>query len=108
IPLLEECTAGLATLAPAEASTRVYQWSLALHKGQTDEARQHIAEARAAGLAEDALARMVAATPEPARGPWIFVGGLALAAVGAFVLVRRRLRPLRASGQWTTTISGSS
>jgi hypothetical protein len=105
VPLLEECTGGLAAATPADATTHVYQWSLALHQGKRDEARQHIAEARAAGLGEEALARMDAATPDaPSRARWMLVAGFALAAVGSLVLVRRRLR----AAQWTTTISGSS
>lgn len=106
VPLLEECTAGLAAVAPTDASTRVFQWSLALQRGRIGEARQHIAQARAAGLGEDAVARMDAATPDATHVPrWAYlVGGLALVLAGTLVFVRRRLR----GGQWTTTISGSS
>jgi hypothetical protein len=111
VPLLEECTTGLAAVRPADPQIRVFQWSLAIQQGHTDEARRLLDEVRAAGLGTDALARMEAATRDAAStsGRALVVLGLAVLLAGALVLVSRRRRDHAArTDQCTTTISGSA
>jgi hypothetical protein len=93
-PLLEECTHALATAAPNDASTYVFAWSLAQQKGQRDEARRLVDRARAAGLSQDGLRRMEAATSAtgaPGSRRLVIAGiGLAGMLLGVLLLWHRR------------------
>jgi hypothetical protein len=106
-PLLAECSAALAGLAPADPSTYVYAWTLALERAHLDDARQAIEHARAAGLGEAALARMEAATRDRASAgigsPRLLAGaGVLVLFLGLGLLWRSTRRR-----QWATTTSGS-
>ncbi len=111
ITLLEECTAGLAIVAPDDASTYVFEWSLAQQKGRSGEARRLVEQARAAGLGADALARMQAATDSrigaaSTSRPLLVGVGLVTLLLGV-VLVVLAVRARRVRRQWMTTISGN-
>jgi hypothetical protein len=59
-PGLEACTAKLVSLAPDDARTIAFQWTLAVDKGDKAGAELHFARAAAAGTDKEALARMAA------------------------------------------------
>jgi hypothetical protein len=92
------CTAVLAKAAPNDPKTIVFQWSLAMMRGQRDDARQFVARAKMAGLTTDAIDRM---NDLMSRTRWSsprLVGVGALAAAGAvllFLALRRRLEMRR-------------
>jgi hypothetical protein len=87
--LLEECTTGLAAARPADATTHVYLWSLALQRGEIENARRYIEDARIAGAGDEAIARMIATTPTEPRASWrlLLAAGLAFGLVGVGCLV---------------------
>jgi tetratricopeptide (TPR) repeat protein len=84
---LRECTAVLAAQAPDDPKTVTYLWALAVAEGRFDDARKLGAQARAAGVSDDAVVAMGRATASnQARHRWsvvalfaavIFVAGIA-------------------------------
>jgi len=74
VPMLETCTAALIKLAPRDAKTLVFRWSLAVQKGQRQEAERLIEETRKLGVVmEDNIQRMdglTASLAGTARPTW--------------------------------------
>lgn len=98
---LEACTAALSMVAPKDAKTLTYQWTLALMKKDDKRALLLIEQAKAAGMKPEGVRRMQAATL--ALGKRLnrsrTVAGVALlavAALGLFLLGRHYLRQFRA------------
>ena len=95
---MEGCTAVLKKVAPNDPKTIVFLWSLAMMRGQRDDARNLLERAKLAGLATDSVARM---TDLMAHTRWsssrlVGAGALALAAaVALFLLLRRRMETRR-------------
>ena len=89
---MEACTAVLAKAAPNDPKTIVFQWSLAMMRGERDDARQLIDRARGAGLATEAIERMNNLT---AHARWTrlqisLLGAFGiLSVVGAYLALRR-------------------
>jgi hypothetical protein len=98
---LEACTAVLAKSAPDDPKTVVFQWSLAVMRGQRDQAALLVDRARAMGVETDSLERMSSVTSASGRRRSVLLGGIALGAaaflLALFALRRRRLSTLRAS-----------
>ena len=97
IPTLEGCTKQLSKLAPDDPKTAVFQWSLAVMKGQEEQAQDLLMRARATGVMRESIERMEAATPSSGRTTRRVVaiaGGAALLAMviaaALFTVVRRR------------------
>jgi hypothetical protein len=95
VKMLETCTAALAKLAPDDAKTIVYQWDLAVRKGDNAAAARLLERAKDLGLPPDNVERMLKFTPAAvSRGPilWTAFGGACLiAAIGWSIWnVRRR------------------
>jgi hypothetical protein len=99
IPLLAECTAALAAIAPSDPKTLTFEWALAIRQGDAARARALIGRARAFGLKDESLARMERAT-DALEGAWRhrLVDGRALlataliAAIGLGAIYARRRR----------------
>jgi len=97
---LQACTKVLGAVAPDDRKTIVFQWSLAVMRGDRTEAAQLLAKAEKAGVAPESLARMseVAITSRwwvsPGRGVAV-LGVAALLALLALVAYRRRLTTSR-------------
>ena len=102
---LRACTQELARLAPNDASTISFSWALAMRRRDRSEARQAIAQAKAAGIAAERVARMERATADldwwrrlfgprwtTAAASCVVAGSLAI----ALLLVVRRRRTVRA------------
>jgi hypothetical protein len=68
VAMMETCTRALAKVAPDDPKTVVFQWSLAVMKGQTAEAQHLLERARATGVKHDGVELMESVTPS-ARGP---------------------------------------
>ncbi len=98
---LEACTAVLATSSPDDPKTVVFQWSLAVMRGQRDQAALLVDRARAMGVETDSLERM-SSVMSARGGRWSMLLG-AIALGGAALLLallairRRRLSTLRTS-----------
>jgi len=98
VPMLEKCTAALAKVAPDDSKTVIFKWSLAVEKGQRDEAARLLDKAKDIGIVPESLERMETVTfGSPRRHPpaWAFYaigGALALLALwfGLWTLRRRR------------------
>jgi len=88
IPLLAECTATLAAIAPADPKTLTFEWALAVRQGDSARARALIGRARAVGLKGESLARMERAT-DALEGAWRhrLVDGRALLATALIALL---------------------
>jgi tetratricopeptide (TPR) repeat protein len=98
---LEACTAVLAKAAPDDPKTVVFQWSLAVLRGQREQAALLVDRAKAMGVATESIDRMSRVTAASGRPWFLLIGGVALGAV-AFVVAllvvrRRRMSTLRAS-----------
>jgi tetratricopeptide (TPR) repeat protein len=92
---LEECTTYLAKSAPNAPKTLTYQWALAMMKGQTDEARRLLQQAKEAGLQPEAVDRMQKAVSAQSLGRWrvpLMTLGAVVAAAGALAFAVSRLR----------------
>ncbi len=100
VALMETCLKVLATKAPDDPKTVVFQWALAVMKGQTEEANRLLVYARAAGVGSENVERMESVTPSARGASWRRAGiagatalvGLALLA-GLLVAIRRRRSP---------------
>jgi hypothetical protein len=68
VALLEACTAALAKVAPEDPKTLVFQWTLAVQKGQKEQAAGLLARARKAGLPDVTADRLESAAL--AAGGW--------------------------------------
>ncbi len=95
--LLDACTKVLAALAPDDPKTVVFQWSLAMMKGQIDKARDLLIRARATGVVKEGLDAMEQATRGNSwfsnrgrAGILVAAGFLVLAAVALLVAIKRR------------------
>jgi Zn-dependent protease with chaperone function len=85
-PLLQDCAARLAALAPGELPTEFYGYFDALTRGEWRAARAHLAAARAAGLEPEPARRLgdLLDANEPAWSRW---GPLAAGALAAWAAV---------------------
>jgi hypothetical protein len=93
VNMLETCTAALAKLAPNDLKTVVFQWNLAVEKGQGAKAAGLLRRAKELGLPDDNFERMLKFTPAAGLGlaQWIFAAvALTAVAVGTLWLGRRR------------------
>jgi len=92
--MLELGTAALTRLDPNNPKTVVYQWTLAMQRGQTGAARQLLKRAKALNLPSENLDRMEALTASGSGRRYLWTGLVAVlflgAAGGALVLARRR------------------
>jgi hypothetical protein len=101
MPLLERCTTALIATRAAAPVTALYEWSLALKRGNYQDARWHIRHAQRLGMNPEGIARMERETDaEAARqtrkiGLWILAGLLTVlaTAAGIVLLLRRRDEP---------------
>jgi predicted Zn-dependent protease len=97
---LQTCTQSLATLAPDDPKTVVFQWTLATMKGEKQRAEDLVVRARAVGVAQEGVARMEAVTLGDAgmsmrSKAMIGATAAALLAAGlAVAFTRRRRRDL--------------
>ncbi len=103
---LEECTAALSARAPSEPKTLVYRWALAVARGNSGDAERLRAQAEAAGVGPEDLARMEDVARAHAstqhRRFWLELSGAALlvvafALVGAALLKKRPSSPAAAA-----------
>ena len=94
VPLLETCTKELARLAPDDPRTVVFEWSLAMHKGQRTEAERLIGRARKSGVVLENVNRMQELTSSlggfPRRPLLLVVAAAVLIGLLALGLVARR------------------
>jgi hypothetical protein len=92
--MLETCTAVLTQLEPSSVKTVVYQWTLAVMRGQTEAAGRLLQRAKALKLPEENIERMQAVTGAGSGRRYVWTGlGAAfflLAAGGALLVARRR------------------
>lgn len=98
LPLLEACTTTLAKLAPEDPKTIVFQWNLAVQKGQHADAQRLVERAKKAGVVMANIERMQKVTNSSTgrtwfRGAGIGAAALAVSALAALMwhLRRRRL-----------------
>ena len=96
VAMLETCTKALAAVAPDDAKTIVFQWSLALQKGQRAEAKRLIDRARKSGVILEGIERMenVTSSAGPYRRYVALALGLGLAGLLALCAVAFRRRAL--------------
>jgi len=94
VPLLETCTKELARLAPDDPRTVVFEWSLAMHKGQRSEAERLIGLARKSGVVLENVNRMQELTSSlgsfPRRALLLVMAAAVLIGLLAVGLVARR------------------
>ena len=92
--MLDKCTAALARLEPNNPKTVVYEWMLAMLRGQTDSAARLLKRAKSMNLPSENIERMQALTGAGSSRRYIWTGlGAALfvlAAAGALMVARRR------------------
>jgi hypothetical protein len=90
---LEACTAVLAKVAPDDPKTIVFQWSLAVMRGQGEEAARLLGRAEKAGLGADKIEQMtrVAAVSRSWTTPVLLVAAAGAMAALLALLLRRRL-----------------
>jgi hypothetical protein len=96
VKLLENCTGTLARVAPGDPRTIVFQWNLALQRGQQADARRLVERAKKAGVVLANIERMQKLTESSGGTPWraaVGVGVVALLAVAAVTWIIRRRRP---------------
>jgi len=95
VPILEECTKHLATGAPNDPRTVVFQWNLAVLKGQRDEAERYVGLARKSGVVAESLDRMQRLTSDMGgRSGLVVVAGaatLGCLAIAVLLVMRRRM-----------------
>jgi tetratricopeptide (TPR) repeat protein len=97
---LEACTSVLAKAAPEDPKTVVFQWSLAVMRGQRSQAGRLVERAKQVGVAEERLQWMRGVSTGGWRWSSPLVAGIALgvaAAAALLVLLRRRVANARAS-----------
>jgi hypothetical protein len=90
---LEACTAVLAKAAPEDPKTVVFQWSLAVMRGQRAQAALLVDRARQVGVATESIERMSSLTGASGRKWFGLIGGIALggaALIVALLAIRRR------------------
>ena len=91
--MLDACTAALTRLEPNSTQTVIYQWTLAMMRGQTEAAGRLLESAKKLKLPSENIERMQALTGAGSRR-WIWTGVAGslflLAAGGALVVARRR------------------
>lgn len=91
---LEACTKALAAVAPDDPKTVVFQWTLAMMTGKTEQAKELLVRARAVGVAHDGIERMESVVYRPARFSArtraAAIAALAMGALGVFLILRRR------------------
>lgn len=114
---LQECVDGLSATAPAAPSTILYQWTLALKRGQYGEARKAIEHGKRISMSAQSIARMEQETDDTVAQHYrkYVTGGIAmlltLIAVGAGItLLRRRMATGSTSSvddALPTTVGGS-
>ncbi|MES1205399.1 MAG: hypothetical protein ABUS79_05630, partial [Pseudomonadota bacterium] len=100
VAAMETCTQVLRRLAPEDPKTVVFQWNLAVQKGQRAEAEQLLVRARKAGVVLENLARMEKVASSDGRFSRALIGGAAVFGVAglvAWALRRRRLMRHRMS-----------
>jgi tetratricopeptide (TPR) repeat protein len=97
VAILEACTAALEKAAPDDSKTVIFKWSLAVQKGQRQEAARLLDKAREIGIVPESLERMETVTfgaPRRHAPAWALVvlgGALLLTALAlALWTVRRR------------------
>jgi tetratricopeptide (TPR) repeat protein len=94
--VLEACTKAMARLAPNDPRTVVFEWSLAVQKGQRAEAQRLIERAVKAGVLLENIERMRQLTASlGGRGPLVLkvavtLAALALVVAAALLAIRRR------------------
>jgi hypothetical protein len=95
VPILEECTKQLATGAPDDPRTVVFQWTLAMLKGRRDDAERYVGLARKSGVVADSIDRMQRLTSDMGGTPRLLVVGIAATlgclAIGVLLVMRRKL-----------------
>jgi hypothetical protein len=98
--LLQECTNGLSATAPASPTTLIYEWTLAVKRGEFDKAKKDIDRAKRMVMPPVSIQRMERETDEAVGRhrrkitEAVLAGLLALIAVGAgLVLWQRRSSP---------------
>jgi tetratricopeptide (TPR) repeat protein len=90
---LETCTGVLAKLAPNDPKTAIFQWTLAVQRGQRDRAGDILNRLKKLGLPQENLDRMEAVTFPNGRSTWRWWALIAFAAIGGGAVaigVRRR------------------
>ena len=90
---LEGCTSVLAKAAPEDPKTVVFQWSLAVLRGQRDQAVRLVDRAKQVGVETDSIERMSRVNAASGRRWFGLLGGIALGAVAvalAVLVIRRR------------------
>jgi hypothetical protein len=96
--LLETCTSVLGRLAPDDPKTAVFQWTLAVQRGQRDRAAELLKRLKKLGMPQENLERMEAVTfPGGQRGGWqlwLLMGFVVLTAGSALIVGLRRRRAL--------------
>jgi len=95
---MQACTAVLAKTAPDDPKTVVFQWTLAVMRGDRAEASRLVTRAQELGVASESIARMNSVAPSvwssrPLRVA--LLAAVALALVALVVYSRRRLFGLR-------------
>jgi hypothetical protein len=80
---LADCSAALASIAPNDSSTLMYEWDLAVRQHRFAAASEFIERGQAAGLKGDDVARMQKVTRDAERR---YFGMIALSTVGALLL----------------------
>jgi len=100
VKLLEDCTQALVKTRPDDLKTVVFQWSLAVQKGEKDKAARLLERAQKLGLPKENIASMEPFTPGAhLNGRWqlwsaVGAAAVALASVlGAWLAKRRRAFP---------------
>jgi len=103
VSILEECTKELATGAPNDARTVVFQWNLAMLKGQRDEAERYIGLARKSGVVAESIDRMQRLTSDmggkPAGVVVAVAATLGCLAIGVLLVMRRKFGAQRVARQ---------
>jgi tetratricopeptide (TPR) repeat protein len=92
--LLEAGTAAMTRLAPKDPKTVIYQWTLAMQRGQTEAAGRLLKQAKGLNLPPENLERMQALTAGSGRYRYVWTGLVAAASLllagGVLLLARRR------------------
>lgn len=96
VALLETCTTALGKVAPDDPKTVIFKWSLAMLKGQPDEAERLIERAKELGVISQSIERMEKLTFSGSSRRWpawsLLAGALLFGAVAwlCWGLIRRR------------------
>ncbi len=101
VPRLKECTTALAATAPNDARTLSYEWALAAAQKNFGRAEELLVQAKAAGVPEDKLKTMQAATDLGARKDrrtkQLVAGGVGAVLGGVLLALVARLRKRRSA-----------